>query len=310
MTTPVTPPTEQTVPLRHPGRWAAAAVVLLLSGLLAQSFAVNENLAWPVVGHYLFDHVIMGGVLVTVELTVISMLIGIAVGTIVAVMRLSSNYVLSTIAWLFVWFFRGVPLLVQLIFWYNFALLFPHLGIPLLGITENTNLLISGFTAAIMGLGLSEGAYMAEIIRGGILSVDEGQEEAAKALGMRRTRTLWRIILPQAMRIIVPPTGNRLISVLKNTSLVAFIAGGDLLTVATGIYSSNFEVIALLVVATCWYLALVSIASIGQHFLEVHFSRATAMGQAMDGLGNTPPPDAAKPIGHSPNDPAAGARNV
>lgn len=273
---------EQRVPLRHPGRWLAAIVALALLALLAQSFAVNKNLAWPIVGHYLLNHVILGGALITVELTIVSMVIGIVVGTLVAVMRLSVNKVLSTIAWLYVWFFRGVPLLVQLIFWYNFALLFPRIGIPLIGVSENTNLIISGFTAAIMGLGLSEGAYMAEIIRGGILSVDPGQEEAAKALGMRRVRTLWRIILPQAMRIIVPPTGNRLISVLKNTSLVAFISGGDLLTVATGIYSSNFEVIALLVVATIWYLILVSIASVGQHYLEEHFSRSTAMGQATE----------------------------
>lgn len=262
---------EKIVSARYPGRWVAAVLVLIAAALFAKSLFLNKNLAWPVVEHYIFARAIMGGVLVTIELTLICMSIGILLGIVIGAMRLSSNPVLAAISGLYVWFFRGVPLLVQLIFWYNLALLFPHFGVPFTDFTTSTNNVIDGFTAAILGIGLSEVGYMAEIIRAGILAIDRGQEEAAITLGMTRIQALRRIVLPQATRVIIPPTGNRLISVLKNTSLVAFIAGGDLLTVAGNIYSRNFQVIALLIVATIWYLFLVSVASIFQRYIERRF---------------------------------------
>lgn len=258
----------------------AGAIVLILCILLLHAVAANPNLEWRVVWHYLFASAILHGLQVTVELTVICQSIGIILGVILATMRLLPNKALSIPAWIYVWFFRGVPLLIQLIFWYNLGFLFPRMGVPFLGISVKTNSVINGFVAAILGLGLNEGAYMAEIVRGGTLAVDAGQFEAAQALGMTKLLTLRRIILPQAMRVIIPPTGNRVISLLKDTSLVAFIAGGDLLTTVQNVYTSNFEVIPLLVVAAAWYLFVVSIATVLQHYLENHFKRDAQHRQA------------------------------
>jgi polar amino acid transport system permease protein len=261
----------EAVPVRHWGRWAAAAIALALGVALAFALATNENIDWGAVGGYFFDGAILSGLLVTIELTVLSMVIGIALGIVLAVMRLSSNPVLVTLSTAYTWFFRGTPLLVQIIFWFNIALLFPRLDLGI--IDASTNTLITPFVAALLGLALNEAAYMAEIARAGISSVDRGQSEAAHALGFRPYQTMRRIVLPQAMRVIVPPTGNETIAMLKNTSLVAVIAAQDLLTKAQAIYSRTFEVVELLIVASLWYLVLTTVASVGQYQLEQRFAR-------------------------------------
>jgi polar amino acid transport system permease protein len=211
-------------------------------------------------------------------LTVLSMAIGIVLGIVVAVTRLSPNPLISGASWLYVWFFRGTPLLVQLLFWFNIGALFPtiDLGIPFgpSFVHANANSLISGFTAALLGFGLNEGAYMAEIVRAGIISVAEGQTEAAQSLGMSRIQIMRLIVLPQAMRVIIPPTGNETISMLKNTSLVLIIGSVfDLLFEAQEIYAANYKTIPLLIVASIWYLVLTSIAYVFQYFIERHFGR-------------------------------------
>ena len=234
--------------------------MLVVAVALVRSVATNPRFEWGVVGDYLFDERILEGVRFTIELTVIAMAIGIVLGVVLAVMRLSPNPLVSGASWLYIWFFRGTPVLVQLLFWYNLAALYPtiSLGIPFgpAFVHADANTLITPFTAAILGLGLNEGAYMAEIVRAGIISVDEGQTEAAQSLGMTRLQTMRRIVLPQAMRVIIPPTGNETISMLKTTSLVSVIAVADLLYAAQTIYSANFKTIPLLIVASIWYLAL------------------------------------------------------
>ncbi|MFI7489882.1 amino acid ABC transporter permease [Micromonospora echinaurantiaca] len=264
-------------PLR-PGRWLAAGVTALVLVWFGWTIAVNPNLHWDIVVAYQFDRVILEGLWVTIQLTVASMLIGVVLGVVVALMQTASSRILRTGAMAYVWFFRGTPLLVQLIFWFNIALIFPEigLGVPFGGpklVTWETNALVTGFVAALLGLSINEGAYMSEIVRAGLRAVDPGQQEAAAALGMSRSKIMQRVVLPQAMRIIVPPTGNQFISMLKTTSLVSVIAGADLLTVAQRLYLTNFEVIALLIVASIWYLVLTTVASVGQHYLERRFSR-------------------------------------
>jgi polar amino acid transport system permease protein len=266
------------VPVRRPGRWIASALVLVVAASIVRSVITNKRFEWGVVGHYLFDSRILHGVTVTLELTVLSMVIGIALGIIVAVMRLSPNPLISGSSWFYIWFFRGTPLLVQLIFWNFIAALFPtiDLGIPFgpSFIHLNANSAISGFGAALLGFGLNEGAYMAEIVRAGIIAVDEGQTQAAQSLGMTRIQIMRRIVLPQAMRVILPPTGNETISMLKNTSLVLVIGSVfDLLFEASQIYAANFKTIPLLIVASIWYLAMTSVAYVGQYFIERRFGR-------------------------------------
>ncbi len=263
--------------LRHPGQWLSAAIIVLAAVLGARLLATNKNIDWPVVGDTLFSRPILYGVLETLELTFLSMAIAIVLGVLLAVMRLSHNPVLSWVSWLFLWVFRSVPALVQLIFWYNLGLFVPTIALvipfgPTLA-SISTNVLISGFTAAILGLSLHFGAYMAEVVRAGLTSVDTGQHEAAQALGMPSTLTLRRIVLPQAMRLIIPPTGNQFLSLLKTTSLVSVIGGGDLLTRVQEIYSHTFKVVELLIVASLWYLLLTSIATVGQYYVERHFSK-------------------------------------
>ncbi|MFC4019202.1 amino acid ABC transporter permease [Micromonospora sp. GCM10011542] len=278
---PAGPDTPQANQISHPvrpGRWLAAGVVALVLAWLGWSIAVNPNLHWDIVVDYQFDRVILEGLWVTIQLTVASMLIGVVLGVVMALMQISDSRILRTGATAYVWFFRGTPLLVQLIFWFNIALIFPEIGIgvPFGGpklVTWETNALVTGFVAALLGLSINEGAYMSEIVRAGLRAVDPGQQEAAAALGMSRAKIMWRVVLPQAMRIIVPPTGNQFISMLKTTSLVSVIAGADLLTVAQRLYLTNFEVIALLIVASIWYLVLTTVASVGQYFLERRFSR-------------------------------------
>jgi polar amino acid transport system permease protein len=266
------------VPVRHPGRWIASVVVLLVAASIVRSIVTNHRFEWHVVGHYLFDPRILHGVVVTLELTVLSMVIGIVLGVIAAVMRLSPNPLISGASWVYVWFFRGTPLLVQLLFWNFIAALYPtiDLGIPFgpSFIHLHANSVIKPFIAALLGLGLNEGAYMSEIVRAGIISVDEGQTEAAQSLGMGRLQIMRLIVLPQAMRVIIPPTGNETISMLKNTSLVIVLgAVFDLLFEAQTIYASNFKTIQLLVVASIWYLAMTSVAYVGQYFIERRFGR-------------------------------------
>ncbi|MFN2562536.1 MAG: amino acid ABC transporter permease [Jatrophihabitans sp.] len=269
------------VPLRHPWRWVAVAVVGVLAAMLVHSLAVNPAWQWGYVRGYFTDRQILHGIVLTLELTVLAMLIGIVLGTILAVMRMSPNPVVSTTAWLYAWFFRGTPVLVQLLFWFAFAYLFSNLsvGIPFgpTWHTWDTNSLITPFVAGVLGLGLNEAAYMSEIARAGLLSVSAGQHEAAAALGMGRILALRRIILPQAMRVIIPPTGNETISMLKTSSLVILIGLNDLLGSAQNIYSqATFLEIPLLVVASIWYVIMTSILSVGQYFLERRFGRGTS----------------------------------
>jgi polar amino acid transport system permease protein len=265
------------VPVRRPGRWIAGAVVLVLAASAVRSIATNGHFEWHVVGSYLFDSRITHGVLVTIELTILSMAIGILLGILLAVMRLSPNPLVSGAAWLYIWFFRGTPLLVQILFWYNIAALFPTiaLGIPFgpSFVHAHANSLITTFGAALLALSLNEGAYMAEIVRAGIISVPEGQTEAALSLGMSRVQTLRQIVLPQAMRVIIPPTGNETISMLKNTSLISVIAYAELLYSVQEIYDVNFQTIPLLIVASIWYLVLTSVLYVGQYFIERHYGR-------------------------------------
>jgi polar amino acid transport system permease protein len=267
------------VPVRHPGRWIAAAIVALLGVALARSMATNPRFEWDVVGQYFTSSSILDGLRVTIELTIIAMVIGIVLGVILAVMRLSANPLVSSGAWGYVWFFRGTPVLVQLLFWNFASALYPTISIGIPFGPEffhaNANSLITPFVAAILGLGLNEAAYMSEIVRAGIISVDEGQSEAAHALGMTRLQTLRRIVLPQAMRVIVPPTGNETISMLKTTSLVSVIAITDLLYSVQLIYAANYKQIPLLLVACIWYLVFTTLLSIGQYYIERRFGRGS-----------------------------------
>ena len=265
------------VPLRRPGRWVAALIVLVVAASLIRSAVTNLHFEWGVVGEYLFDHRILDGLLVTIELTVIAMAIGVILGVVLAIMRLSPNPLLSRASWLYIFFFRGTPVLVQLIFWYNISALYPKIGLgvpfgPTL-VHPDANTLITAFRAAVLGLGLNEAAYMAEIVRAGIISVDPGQNDAAQSLGMTRVQTLRRIVLPQAMRVIIPPTGNETISMLKTTSLASVITVSELLFAAQNIYSQNFKIIPLLIVASIWYLVCTSVLYVGQHYLERYYGR-------------------------------------
>ena len=269
----------QAVPVRHPGRWLAGAVILVLAAMLAHSLVTNENFHWDIVGRYLTTASILNGLKNTLILTALSMAIGVAGGILLAVMRLSANPLLSWAAAAYIWLFRGTPVITQLLFWFYLAALYPRLGLGVpfgpTFVSVDTNSLIAPFTAALLGLGLNEAAYMAEIVRGGILSVDHGQTEAAEALGMTRARILRRIVLPQAMRVIIPPTGNETISMLKTTSLVVVIAYFELMTAVQQIYSRNFQTIPLLIVAAIWYLLLTSVLTLVQTRIERRFARGT-----------------------------------
>jgi polar amino acid transport system permease protein len=276
------------VPVRHPGRWVAAAIVAVLVAMLIHSFLTNSQYGWSIIGHYLFSKQILEGVLTTLELTASAMLVGIVGGILLAVMRLSENPVLGAASWFYIWFFRGTPVLVQIVIWYSLAYLYPHLsfGIPFgpAFFTVSSNSLISKFTAAVLGLGLNEAAYMAEIVRAGILSVDEGQTEAAAALGMRSNLIMRRIVLPQAMRVIVPPTGNETISMLKTSSIVIYIALVELFTAAQNIINRTFATFPLLLVACIWYLFMTTVLTIGQSHLERHFGRGSSRGGTTGGI--------------------------
>ena len=309
----------EVVPVRHYGQWVASVVALVLLAMLVhtllskvpsptgQKFChttggvrschplLDWRFGWNVVGQYFTTADVLKGLLVTVELTLVAMTLGIVIGVVLAVMRLSPNRLLSSTAWSYTWFFRGTPVYVQLFFWFYITTIFPELtiGVPFTTITFvhlNVNAILSSFVAASVALGLNEGAYMSEIARSGLIAVDEGQTEAASSLGMTRGQTLRLVVLPQAMRVIIPPTGNELISMLKTTSLVSAVGVVELFGATNNISASNFKVIQLLIVASIWYLFVTTILSIGQFYLERKFAK---------GALRTPPPT---PIARLRND--------
>jgi polar amino acid transport system permease protein len=265
------------VPLRHPMRLIAMLVVLMLLVMLAYTVIGNPELQWPTVARYMFSPLILDGLYTTLLLTIIVMVLAVVIGTIAALMMLSPSSVLSVPAVAFVWLFRGAPALVQLILWYNVSLIFPtvSLWLPFAGTVYSvrTNDLMTPFMAAVVALSLHEAGYMAEIVRAGLKTVSKGQTEAALSLGMHPRLLIRRVVLPQAMRMIIPPTGNETINLLKTTSLVSIIAVGDILYSAQAVYARTFETIPLLLVVAIWYLIVVSIMSGGQFFLERSFAR-------------------------------------
>ncbi len=248
------------------GQIVTGFVAIALLVLFIQSQAQNPNMEWNVTWEYMFNPVVLQGVGVTIQLAIFAMLISIVLAFGIALMIQSNNKVVSVIGRAYVWFFRGVPMLVQVLLWFNLAVLFP----VILG--QDTNALISGFTAGLIALSLAESGYMAEIIRGGIISVPTGQTDAGVSIGLTRNQSLARIVLPQSIRVIIPPTGNQFIGMLKATSLVSVIGGSDLLTRVQLIYGQNFKILPLLIVGVLWYLILVTIAGTGQHFLERRFN--------------------------------------
>jgi polar amino acid transport system permease protein len=277
---PVRPDEIKAIPVRRPGRWVTAAIIVYLTAAIVKSVVTNPRFEWGIIRHYFTSSRVLQGLITTLELTVLCMAIGIAIGIVLAVMRLSPNPLVSGASWLYIWFFRGTPVLVQILFWGYFAALYPKLslGIPLgpQFVHFTANAAITPFVAGMLALGLNEGAYMAEIVRAGIISVDEGQAEAAQSLGMTRLQTIRRIVLPQAMRVIVPPTGNETISMLKTTSLVSVIAVTELLYSVQLIYAVNYRTIPLLIVASIWYLIVTTVLSFGQYYVERYFGRGAA----------------------------------
>ena len=257
------------VPVRHPWRWVSAVVVLVLLGLLVRAFSTS-SIQWGTTRHYLTFGTIVQGAGKTLLISVVAQALGVALGVLFAVGRQSRNPVTSGVSWLYIWFFRGTPVLLQLLLWYNLALVFPTIA------GQDTNALMTPFIAALLGLGINEGAYMAEIVRAGLGSVDEGQTEAAQALGMPRGLVLRRIVLPQAMRVIVPPTGNEFVNMLKTSSLAYAIQYGEVLRAATNISSANLQVVELLFTAAVWYLILTSAFSVVQYYVERRFSRGAS----------------------------------
>lgn len=261
------------IPVRHYGRWISAVVVVALLGWLVYAFS-QGNILWGTVGDKLFDHTVLQGVWRTILIAVCAMAVGLVLGLLFAVMRLSKNPVTGSVAWLYIWFFRGTPVYVQLLMWFNLALIFPVINLmPLY--KNDTVAVMTPFVAALLGLGLNEGAYMAEIVRAGIQSVDEGQTEASHALGMTGTQTMRRIVLPQAMRVIIPPTGNEFINMLKTSSLVSAVQYTELLRSTSNIGSDSTAIMELYFVACVWYLVLTSVFSIGQFYVERRYARGS-----------------------------------
>jgi polar amino acid transport system permease protein len=267
------------IPVRHPWRWLSAGVVLLLAFAGIYTVVTAPLLHWETFWQFLFQRLVLDGVRLTLVLTVTAMVIGITLGVVLAVMRLSPNPVMSAVSWFYIWFFRGTPVLVQIFFWFNVAIILPYVGVGIpfthLGISVSTNVLIPAVVAAIFGLGFNEAAYMAEIVRAGIISVEHGQTEAAQALGMTRLQVMRRIVLPQAMRVIIPPTGNETISMLKTTSLAFVASVPELFTRADQIANSNFRYVELLFVASFWYLLMTSVLTVGQFYVERYFARGS-----------------------------------
>lgn len=253
-------------PLGRGKRFAVTAIVALLAVLLSVRVVASGAIDWPIVGSYMLHPAILDGLVMTLELTALAMIIGVLLGVLLAVTAVSRYPAVQAMSHLYVWVFRGTPLLVQLIFWFNIALVFPVVGVGSWQVPINT--LVTPFVAALLGLGLNEAAYMAEIVRAGINSVDKGQKEAGISVGMREGQVMRRVVLPQALQVIIPPTANQTIGMLKNTSIVSVIGAQELLTKAQDIYARNFQVIELLIVASIWYLVMTTIASAFQFWLE------------------------------------------
>ncbi|NIF22403.1 amino acid ABC transporter permease [Candidatus Pantoea multigeneris] len=274
---------------RYYGRWLSAIIVLLCVAAMVNSMINNPRFEWGVIAENFTGASILQGVLMTIQLTVISVVLGFAFGTVLALMRLSSNPVLSSVSWAYTWFFRGVPMLVQLFLWYNIAALYPSISLSLPGLGEvwsaQSNALISPFSAAVIALVMHQSAYAAEIVRAGIQSVSNGQIEAARALGYRPAQIFRFTVLPQAMRAILPPAGNEVIGQLKTTAVVSVISLQDVLFSAQIIYQRTYEVIPLLLVATLWYLLLTSVLSVGQYWVERHFSRGVTRNPQVNWVG-------------------------
>ena len=270
---PGLPPEQiKAIPVRHYGRWVAAAVVIAILVLIGIAFS-NAKINYSVIPDYLVDGTILSGVWHTLYISVLAMVLGLVLGVVLAVMRMSTNPVTSTVSWLYIWFFRGTPVLVQLLLWYNLALVFPILNLGFY--KDEMNQVMTPFLAALLGLGLNEAAYMSEIVRAGIQSVDEGQTEASHALGMTQGQTLRRVVLPQAMRVIVPPSGNEFINMLKTSSLAYTIQFNELMKRATDVSSTSLAVVEMYFVASIWYLILTSVFSVGQYYLERYYARGS-----------------------------------
>jgi polar amino acid transport system permease protein len=268
----VPPEQIKAIPVRHYGRWVAGAAVVAILVLIGIAFS-NAKINYGIIPDYVKDGTILSGAWHTLYISVLAMVLGLVLGVILAVMRMSSNPVTSTVAWFYVWLFRGTPVLVQLLLWYNISLVCPVLN---LGFYKNDmNAVMTPFLAALLGLGLNEAAYMSEIVRASIQSVDEGQTEASHALGMTRSQTLRRVVLPQAMRMIVPPTGNEYINMLKTSSLAYVVQFSELMKRATDISSTSLAVAEMFFVASIWYLMLTSVFSVGQYYLERHYARGS-----------------------------------
>jgi polar amino acid transport system permease protein len=269
---------QKVVPARNWGQWIIAVALIAVAVLLVVMVASSPHINWSAIPQYIFDETILDGIQLTILFTVLSMLISIVAGGLLAIMRLSPNPVLRAFAGFYIWFFRGTPLLVQIIFWFNIQLFIPSIDIGFIHL--DTNAIVTAFVAALLALSLNESAYMAEIMRSGLMAVDNGQHEAAKALGYTPTQAMLRIILPQALRIIIPPIGNQTISMLKTTSLVSVVAAQDLLTRAQNIYARNFLIIELLIVASIWYLVMTTVASIVQYAIERRLGRSASQSPA------------------------------
>ena len=257
----------------HWQRWLAAAAIIVVLAAIGRAF-VNGQIEWSYVGRFLTAKVILEGIVNTMVMAILAMALGIVLGVVAAVMRLSPNPVLKSVASGYTWLFRGTPLILQLLLWFNLALVFPTIGIPGLWSARAVDVM-TPFLSALLGLGINQGAYTSEVMRAGMLSVDIGQYEAAQAIGMGRLRALRRIILPQAMRVVIPPLGNEFIGMVKATSLASVIQYPELLHNAENIYYANSRVIELLIVAGLWYLLVVSILTPLQMLLERRFARGT-----------------------------------
>ncbi|MCT9929608.1 amino acid ABC transporter permease [Planotetraspora sp. A-T 1434] len=271
MSTHPGPPPIRAVPVRHYGRWVFVAVMVVALALVVRAFW-GADIDYSVTLRFLTAGNVLSGLVNTVVISVLAQAVGIALGVVFAVMAMSRHAEVRAVSAAYVWLFRGTPVLVQLLLWYNLSLVVSTVTVPGVG-SWPTNQLITPFIAALLGLGINEGAYMAEIVRAGIQSIDHGQSEAAQALGMSPLLTMRRVVLPQAMRVIVPPTGNEFVSMLKMSSLAYAIQYGELLQSAVKIYSNNLAIVELLLTVSIWYLALTSVATVFQGFLERRFSR-------------------------------------
>ncbi|MFD5630131.1 MULTISPECIES: amino acid ABC transporter permease [unclassified Streptomyces] len=267
------------VPVRHPWRWAAVVVTAVLLAQFAHGLATNAGWEWEVFADYITADVVLKAVWVTIQLTFYGTALGFALGIVLAFMRLSASPFLKGVAFAYIWAFRSIPLIVQLLFWFNLAYLYQELqfGIPFGPgfFSFPTMDLVGAMSAAVLGLALHQAAYAAEIVRGGVLAVDGGQLEAAAALGIPRLRQIRRIVLPQAMRSILPNAANEVISLFKGTSIVSVMAIGELFYQVQVIYGRNGRVVPLLMVATAWYILLTTVLSIIQYYVERHFAKGT-----------------------------------